>query len=183
VGTRPRRLIEVEVVRTAELDERARAEVIRVCLAAHEEPDFENLFSYVPADGLHICGRLDGRLVSHAGVSTRWLRHDNGPRLRTAYVDAVATDPAEQGRGHGSAVMRALASEVSDYDIACLETSDAQEFYERLGWERWRGPLAGRSGDELIPTPGEGVMILRLPRTPALDLDGLLTVEVQGRIW
>ena len=175
--------LEVEVVRTAALDERARTEVIRVCLAAHDEPDFENLFSYLPPDGLHVCGRLDGKLVSHAVTTTRRLQHDEGPPLRTAYVDAVATDPAHQGRGHASAVMRALAANVTDYDIACLESSDAQAFYARLGWELWRGPLAGRSGEELIPTPGEGVMILRLPRTPALDLDGLLTVEVQGRIW
>jgi aminoglycoside 2'-N-acetyltransferase I len=177
-----RRLI--EVLRTAELDERARAEVIRVCRTAHDEPDFENLFSYMPPEGgIHICGLLDRRLVSHAVVTTRWLRHDDGPRLRTAYVDAVATDPAQQGRGYGSAVMRALAASVSGYDIACLESSDAQEFYARLGWEPWRGPLAGRSETGLVPTPGEGVMILRLPRTPALDLDGLLTVEIQGRIW
>jgi aminoglycoside 2'-N-acetyltransferase I len=176
-----RRLI--EVLRTAELDERARAEVIRVCLAAHGEPDFENLFSYLPPDGLHVCGRLDGNLVSHAVVTTRWLQHDERPPMRTAYVDAVATDPAQQGRGHASAVMHAVAANVPDYDIACLESSDAQGFYARLGWEPWRGPLAGRSESGLVPTPGEGVMILRLPRTPALDLDGLLTVEIQGRIW
>jgi hypothetical protein len=36
----------------------------------------------------------------------------------------------------------------------------------------------------LIPTPDQdGVMILRLPRTPPLDLDGLLSIHVQGRIW
>jgi aminoglycoside 2'-N-acetyltransferase I len=80
--------------------------------------------------------------------------------------------------------MRRLASAVADYDIACLET-ERVGFYERLGWEEWRGPLAGRSDDRLIPTPDQkGVMILRLPRTPELDPDALLTIEASAaRIW
>jgi aminoglycoside 2'-N-acetyltransferase I len=74
--------------------------------------------------------------------------------------------------------MRHLAVVVGDeFDIACLET-ERVTFYERLGWEEWRGPLAGRSEGGLIPTPEqEGIMILRLPGTPKLDLDGLLTIE------
>jgi aminoglycoside 2'-N-acetyltransferase I len=83
----------------------------------------------------------------------------------------VATLPVYQGQGYGSAVMRQLAKDIGDFDIACLET-DRPAFYERLGWEAWRGPLAGRSEDGLIPTPEQtGIMILRLPRTPALNLD------------
>ena len=72
----------------------------------------------------------------------------------------------------------------ADYDIACLETELAG-FYERLGWFEWQGPLAGRSDEGLIPTPGQrGVMILRLLRTPELDPSALLTIEVQPpRIW
>jgi aminoglycoside 2'-N-acetyltransferase I len=116
-------------------------------------------------------------------VTTRWLQPENLPLLRTAYVDAVATLPRYQGQGIGSAVMGHLASAISDYEIACLET-ERISFYTRLGWEAWRGPLAGRRGAELIPTPDQkGILILRLPRTPQLDLDSLLTIEYQGRIW
>jgi aminoglycoside 2'-N-acetyltransferase I len=156
-----------------------------VCLEAHEEPDFENLFSYLPPDALHVLAHLDHELVGHAVVTTRWLQPDGLPLLRTAYVDAVATAPAQQGRGIGSAVMRELADAVPDYDVACLET-ELQGFYERLGWEEWRGPLAGRSDNgSLIPTPDQtGVMVLRLPHTPVLDLDALLTIEATpARIW
>ena len=80
--------------------------------------------------------------------------------------------------------MRHLASAPDEYEIACLETERAA-FYERLGWEEWRGPLAGRSDDGRIPTPEQrGVMILRLPRTPELDLDAALTIEAYAtRIW
>jgi hypothetical protein len=49
----------------------------------------------------------------------------------------------------------------------------------------WRGPLAGRLEEGLVPTPEQrGVMVLRLPSTPLLDLDALLTIECQpSRIW
>jgi len=171
-------------LRTRELDEATRSAVVRLCLEAHQEEDFRNLFSYLPPDGLHVLADRGEELVGHAVVSTRWLQPLEGPLLRTAYVDAVATSPAQQRQGVGSAVMSHLAAVVVDFDVACLET-ERVSFYERLGWEEWRGPLAGRSDEGLIPTPDQnGVMILRLPRTPELDLDTLLTIEVHpARIW
>ena len=80
--------------------------------------------------------------------------------------------------------MRRLAAEIGDYEIGCLQT-DLVGFYERIGWEFWRGPLAGRTEQGLIPTPEQrGVMVLRLPQTPPLDLDAGLSIEVQpDRIW
>ncbi len=174
----------VHTIRTTSLDERSRSEIVRLCIAAHREQDFENLFSYLPPDGLHVVAVEDERLVGHAVVTTRWLQPGVRRLLRTAYVDAVAVSPEHQGRGIGSAVMQYLATAIDDYDIACLET-DRQAFYERLGWEEWRGPLAGRSQDGLIPTPDQqGIMILRLPLTTSLDLDDQLTVEANPwRIW
>ena len=174
----------LRTLRTSELDEATRAAVVRLCLDAHQEGDFENLFSYLPPDGLHVLADLGEELVGHAVVTTRWLQPLELPLLRTAYVDAVSTSPAQQRQGIGSAVMTRLASAIDDFDVACLET-DRVSFYERLGWEEWRGPLAGRSAEGLIPTPDQhGVMILRLPRTPDLDPDTLLTIEVHpARIW
>jgi aminoglycoside 2'-N-acetyltransferase I len=80
--------------------------------------------------------------------------------------------------------MQFVATAVTDYEIACLET-DHPRFYQRLGWEEWRGPLGGRSEHGLIPTPDqEGIMILRLAVTPELDVNELLTVEAnEVRIW
>jgi aminoglycoside 2'-N-acetyltransferase I len=174
----------LRTLRTRELDEATRAAVISLCINAHQEEDFRNLFSYLPPDGLHVLADLGEELVGHAVVTTRWLQPLEGPLLRTAYVDAVATSPAHQRQGIGSAVMTHLAAALGDYDVACLET-ERVSFYERLGWERWRGPLAGRSDDGLIPTPDQpGVMVLRLSRTPELDPDTLLTIEVHpARIW
>jgi aminoglycoside 2'-N-acetyltransferase I len=174
--------VRVEVANTEDLDEATRATIVRVCVAAHGEPDFERLFSYVPSGGRHFLGYDGPALVSHAVVTTRWLHHADR-RLETAYVDAVATLPAAQRRGIGSAVMRRLGTGIDDHQIACLET-EIPGFYARLGWELWRGPLAGLRGSERIPTPAQrGIMVLRLPRTPQVDLDGDLAVEVDGRIW
>ena len=98
---------------------------------------------------------------------------------RRGLDSAVAPEP-----GYGSATMQRLAEKIGDYEIGCLQT-DRTSFYEHLGWEEWRGLLAGRSDDGLIPTPDQrGVMVLRLPNTPPLDLDAALTIERQGeRIW
>jgi aminoglycoside 2'-N-acetyltransferase I len=176
----------IRTARTAELDAATRRVVIDVCLAAHNEPDFENLFRYLPPDGLHILGYLGERLVSHAVLTTRWLQPEGYEILNSAWVDAVATLPEEQGRGYGSAVMRHLAAVIApDYEIAGLHTDDKQHFYAQVDWELWRGALAGRGeNDELVFTPEQqGIMILRLPHTPPLNLDGLLTIEISGRIW
>ena len=179
-------MLTIEARRTATLEGATRDAVVAVCLAATPEAvSFADLFSLLPPDGIHLLGYDDDRLVSHAVVTTRWVQPAELAPLRTAYVDAVATRPECQGQGFGSAVMRRLAGVASDLDyaIGCLETGKVA-FYERLGWERWRGPKAGRGPEGLIPTPDQdGVMVLRLPRTPALDLDGLLTIEYQGRIW
>jgi aminoglycoside 2'-N-acetyltransferase I len=182
---RARDAIQIDTWRTSELDETARGEVVRLCIDAHQEPDFENLFTYLPPEGLHVLARSGDKLVGHAVVTNRWLQPERLPLLRTAYVDAVATSPTEQARGVGTAVMHRLAETIEgDFDIACLET-ESVSFYERLGWEEWRGPLAGRSDDGLIPTPDQkGIMILRLPGTPELDLSLLLTIESHpARIW
>jgi len=168
---------------TEELNAATRASIIHVCRTAHQEDDFIHLFSYIPSGGLHVLAYREQELVSHAVATTRWLQPEGLPLLRTAYIDAVATLPAYQGQGIGSRVMRQLASLLADFDLACLET-DRVSFYARLGWEEWRGPLAGRRADELLPTPDQaGIVILRLARTPPLDLDSLLVVEYDGRIW
>jgi aminoglycoside 2'-N-acetyltransferase I len=155
----------VTAIRTEELGADARSAIIHVCRTAHQEDDFIHLFSYIPSGGIHVLAYDEQELVGHAVATTRWLQPEGLPLLRTAYVDAVATLPAHQGRGIGSAVMRHLASVISDYEIACLET-ERMEFYTQLGWEAWQGALAGRKAEVLIPTPEqEGIMILRLDRT------------------
>jgi len=173
----------VTSARTEDIDADTRAAIIQVCIAAHREADFNHLFSYIPSGGLHFLAYREQTLVGHAVATTRWLQHNDQPILRTAYVDAVATLPEYQNHGSGSTLMRHLASGIDEYEIACLET-ERISFYARLGWQEWRGTLAGRKGSELIPTPNQtGVMVLTTPKTAPLDLDGSLTVKYDGRFW
>ena len=129
----------IHTQRTSALDAATRAAVIRLCLEATHVETFQFLFALLPADGLHVLGYLGTHLVSHAVITTRWLQPAQLPLLKTAYVDAVAAAPAQQGRGFGSAIMRHVATVIPDYDIACLET-ERVAFYARLGWEEWQGP-------------------------------------------
>ena len=105
-------------------------------------------------------------------------------RLRTAYVEVVATARNERGKGHAAALMTRLQSEVADFELAAL-SSAGSSLYRRLGWETWRGGLFVRTEQGLSPTPGDEVLIYRLPRTPAdLDLGADLSVERRpGELW
>jgi GNAT superfamily N-acetyltransferase len=178
------RAVRVTVVRTEDLDTTRRAEIIEVCVAAHASEAFRDLFTFIPSGGRHVLVHHGDELLSHAVVQTRWLQPGDGPALRTAWFDAVSTRPDRQGRGYGRAAMVRLGETIDDYEIGGLQT-DLRGFYEPLGWQLWRGPLAGRSDDGLIPTPDqEGVMVLSLPATPVLNLDAPLSVECQpDRIW
>jgi len=174
----------VTVLSTEDLTAEQRFSIVEVCIAAHDNPAFANLFNDITWRGRHFLAYRGPELVSHAVVTTRWVQPKGMTVLKTAFVDAVATLPPYQGLGYASAVMRRLAAEIDDYVIGCLQT-DLPAFYERLGWEVWRGSLAGRAGHGLIPTPQQrGVMVLRLPQTPPLDLEMPLTIECQpDRIW
>ena len=163
------------------------AEVHSLCNRAYQE-DLGYLFSTF-GDATHVLGFIGGRLISHAMWVTRWLQVGDGPLLRTAYVEMVATDPDYQRRGYATAVMHHLASAITDFDLGGLSPADTG-LYSRLGWEFWRGPLSIRAADglwheyHLLPTPEEQVMVLRLPKTPPLDLELPLSAEWrEGEVW
>lgn len=171
-----------QVAQADELNAVERTALLELCTAAYEE-DFAPYLSLLPGS-THVLGWLEGELVTHAAWVTRWLQPQGHPPLRTAYVEAVATAPAQQGRGFGSAVMRHLQTLIQDFELGGLSPSEV-EFYARLGWELWRGPLAIRTADGLQASPpDEEVMILRLPNTPLLNLAAPLSAEWrEGELW
>jgi len=121
-------------------------------------------------------------LVGHAGLVTRTLS-TGGRAIETAYVEYVCAEPRR--RGYGSLAMRAIEREVRrrGFALAGLATG-SPEFYERLGWRRWRGPRAYRAPDGAIdPTPDEIVMVLDLGA--GADLDAPIECEWRaiGDIW
>lgn len=169
-------------MRSDSLSDADRRAIISLCNRAFEE-DLEPLFNTF-VDATHVLGYWDGSLVSHALWITRSLQVGAGPLLRTAYVEAVATEPAYRHRGLATAIMKRLADEIQDFDLAALSPF-SPAYYERLGWELWRGPLFVRTENGLSPFPGdEEVMILRLPGTPDLDLGAPLSAEWrEGELW
>jgi aminoglycoside 2'-N-acetyltransferase I len=164
-----------------ELSAADRREIVDLCSAAFQE-EMGRLFELLPGSR-HVLARRGRRLVGHACWVERWLQPAGMRPLRTAYVEAVATDPALHGRGIGSAVMRRVADEIRGWEVGGLSPA-RESFYRRLGWETWRGPTAVRMGEDVVPTPGEEVMVLRTPLTPPLDLDAAISVEWrQGEVW
>jgi aminoglycoside 2'-N-acetyltransferase I len=170
--------LDLAVVKTGDLDPQAKAEIVSMCTRAFGK-DFSSLFHFVQAAD-HVLARLDGRLVGHAIWGARFLQAAGSDLLRTAYVDAVATDRDLWGKGVGRSVMNRLTAETTSYDLRALGTDDVPGFYEALGWERWLGALGVRTEEGMQLTPGEIVFVQRTPSTPALDLRSLLTVEPRG---
>ncbi|MBO9340316.1 MAG: GNAT family N-acetyltransferase [Chloroflexus sp.] len=172
----------IRVVQGASLSEAARNHIIALCNKAYNE-DLAPLFhTFVGAS--HVLGYYNGLFVSHALWVNRYLQVGNAPLLRTAYIEAVATDPVYHRRGFATAIMKYLVNEIQDYELAALSPFDVA-FYERLGWELWRGPLYIRTENGLLSSPAdEQVMILRLPKTPPLDLSAPLSAEWrEGELW
>jgi len=155
--------------------------IIDFCSRAFEEdlsPYFQTFI-----DPIHVLGKLDGELVSHALWITRYLQIRDQPVLRTAYIEAVATDPAHRRKGYSTLIMERVAREIMEFDIGCLSPADTT-LYSRLGWEYWQGKLFARKGGSLIDFPDETAMILRTPLTPVLDTFSPLSVEWrEGEVW
>jgi aminoglycoside 2'-N-acetyltransferase I len=135
--------------------------------------------------GTHFVLDVDGEIVAHASVVERALQVAGGP-LRTGYVEAVATARSRQRTGLGTAVMRDVGSYIAErFELGALGTG-SHAFYERLGWEIWRGPAFVRTSDGERRTPDEEgyIMVLRTPSTPALDLAAPISCEWRpGDVW
>lgn len=181
--------ITVRRVPSAQLTD-AEVERLRALLdEAFNDPDPGERFSeddwQHALGGIHFLADEDGRIVGHASVVERDIRVDGAP-LRTGYVEAVATEPAGQGRGIGSAVMREVAAYLAEaFELGMLGTG-SQGFYERLGWFIWRGPSSVRLADAERPTPEEDgyIMAMRTPSTPPLDPDAPISCEWRpGDVW
>jgi aminoglycoside 2'-N-acetyltransferase I len=135
--------------------------------------------------GLHVVVDVDGEIVAHGSVVERSLEIDHRP-LHTGYVEAVATVPGRQGRGHGTSAMRAIGDEIrSRFELGALGTG-SHGFYERLGWETWGGPSSVRTpeGERRTPDDDGYIMILRTPSTPPLHPGAPISCEWRpGDVW
>lgn len=180
-----RELVEVLVAGSDQIDAATRA-----ALRALWDRAFGCRFSDHEADhaygGVHVLGRDNDQLISHASAVGRQIRFGDEPWRTVGYVEAVAVDPDRQGEGIGRRTMASLQAEISSrWAVAMLSTGRATGFYESLGWERWRGlsytqTLAG------IALDGEhgGLMVLRVDPTVVPDVSVGATCEDRpGDAW
>ena len=123
--------------------------------------------------GLHVLALEEGEIVAHAAVVDRTLTAGDR-QLRTGYVEGVASRRDRRRQGLATLVLRDADRVILDrYQLGALsDGTGVPGFYERLGWERWRGPtfVATPRGPVRTAADDDGVMVLRTPATGDLDL-------------
>jgi aminoglycoside 2'-N-acetyltransferase I len=158
---------------------------LRTLLDAAFDGDFTDEDWASTIGGVHVWLSASKALIAHAALVDRVLVC-SGLTLDVGYVEAVATAAAHRRQGHGTMVMKRVGELIRErYALGALSTG-SPAFYETLGWERWRGPtfVDGPRGRERTPVDDGGVMILRTPRSPALDLDGDIVCDWRaGDVW
>lgn len=172
---------------TAELTEAETAEIRAIVRAAFEgdgegftDEDWRHAIG-----GAHFLLEDAGSLVAHAAVVERELHAGDLP-IRAGYVEAVATRPDSQRKGHGTRLMAAVHEHIrATYELGALSAA-SPAFYARLGWEPWQGPTAVRTATGTVRTPedDDGIMILTTPASPPFDRRALLSCPWRaGDVW
>jgi aminoglycoside 2'-N-acetyltransferase I len=137
--------------------------------------------------GTHVLAVEAGEVVAHGAVMGRTL-WAGGRALRTGYVEGVATRGDRRRRGLATLVMRELGRVVErGYQLGALsDGTRVRGFYQRLGWETWRGPtyVAGPEGPVRTAEDDGSVLVLRTPATGDLDPgDRLICDRRAGDAW
>ncbi len=112
--------IDVSVMPTRALTASVWEAIIAMCTRAFDQ-DSGNLFTFV-TDSMHVLAYRHTTLVGHVCWASRLIQPAGYSPLHTAYDDAVATDPAYQGCGVGSAVIERLITEIQPYALGGLST-------------------------------------------------------------
>ena len=147
-----------------------------------DEHDWEHALG-----GTHVLAVDDGEPVAHGAVVPRVLVA-GGRELGTGYVEGVATRGDRRGQGLATAAMRELGRVVRrDYELGALaDGTRIPGFYQRLGWETWRGPtfVAGPGGPVRTAEEDGGILVLRTSATAGLEPTGALVCDWRaGDVW
>jgi aminoglycoside 2'-N-acetyltransferase I len=122
-----------------------------------------------------------GELRAHGSLVQRRMLVD-GVSRRCGYLEAVATHPDHQRRGHATRVMDALEALAPAYDLLALSSSEKGiALYESRGWQRWRGTtyVVTPAGLERTEDDDDGVYVLG-----AEDVTGEIACDWrEGEVW
>jgi aminoglycoside 2'-N-acetyltransferase I len=184
----PGLVTEIHVMRTADLAAERLNEISdlvwRTFVDDFSEDDWLHCLG-----GWHITAHVGATLVAHAAVIERTMVIGSNEFQNAhcvGYVEAVATAPERQRQGLGRVVMERVNMLIADqYEMGALATG-AHGFYERLGWERWRGPSFVRTNSATLRTEEEddGIMILRCAQTTNIDVASAICCEQRvGDDW
>ena len=110
--------LKLEVVHAFQHSPNLQTDIHTLCNRAYEE-DLTPLFSTFK-DATHVLGFLGTTLVSHALWVTRWLQVDTQTILRTAYIEAVATEKVYRTRCFAATIMKRVAEEIQDFELGAL---------------------------------------------------------------
>jgi len=135
--------------------------------------------------GEHVVVRDVDHLVAHAAIVPRRI-YVADACLRAGYVESVATMTTRRGEGLATLAMtEANAVIAGGFEIGVLSTSSHQ-FYDRIGWERWRGPTYVVTPGGRVRTEDEdaGIMVLRTGPSVTVDLTSAIACEARdGDDW
>ncbi|MDQ3766493.1 MAG: GNAT family N-acetyltransferase [Actinomycetota bacterium] len=170
---------DIHVLTTAEASGSLLLAIRRLLARAFEGEFSEEDWAHT-IGGWHVVVTDGGATLSHAAVVPRVLEVADRP-LNAGYVEGVGTAPERRREGLGSLVMAKVSELIpNEFDMGALSTG-RHEFYDRLGWERWRGPTFVRRGSETVRTEEEddGVMVLRFG--PSRDVNLTAPISCEGR--
>ena len=177
---------QLRIVPSEELRAEEWNELTALCVAAFDEP-WDGYWESI-GPGVHVIVQdAAGRITAHAAIVDRVL-YPGELVIPAAYVEAVAVLPDLQRTGLGTAVMRVIDGMIDErYQLGGLGTG-SQPFYERLGWEIWRGPTWIRDRDGKLRRSADedgGIMVRRTATTPPeLDLGAPIAVDWRpGEVW
>ncbi|MBO1330799.1 GNAT family N-acetyltransferase [Streptomyces sp. VRA16 Mangrove soil] len=173
----------VDVRRTDQLTPAELAE-LRAMLVECFGPRYDERSWQHCLGGLHYLLRYEDRLVSHGALVPRRFRQ-GGQDLDGVYGESMATLPALRHRGLGSVVVSMATAEIRLHHTIGVFAAGKYEFYERLGWRKWRGPTYVETAQGPRPAaPARGAVMFRLPQHSTIDPDADLTTDWRdGDIW
>lgn len=173
----------VDVRRTEHLTRAERTELRDMLVTSFGERYDETSWQHC-LGGIHYLLRQENQLVSHGALVPRRFRQ--GDRVvEGVYGESMATLPALRHHGLGSVVVAMATAEIRLHHPIGVFAAGRYEFYERLGWRKWRGPTFVSTAQGPRPAaPARGAVMFRLPLHSDLDPDADLTTDWRdGDIW